>query len=325
MADTITTHTSGEVADLLKRWGFVHASAGKNHKTLRLPSTGKTVAIRKARSSFVGQYVLSEITNLLGVTEAEFFAGPPEKHPILQVVRDPDRGPKGGVSLEDGTPMPRHPSQQPPVEPVWSKDVQNTAPRRKVILYLHSKGGFVRDPAGKASVNMAKDLGMSGAALSMLLKHMERDGQTIKSTTNPATGKVSKATYEILLVEDGPNVAATIRESGALAEAPVPATRPVPDTPTPVPEPVEDTQEVQPSPEPRVEPVDYKKLAEQVINELVRRLTTLDRERALQEEIVLLRERLGRQTEYTTTLRKEKLDLEAELEQRPKPRRRRTT
>lgn len=303
MADTLTQHRTGDIANLLKEWGFRHAEAGKNHRIFKR-ADGAAITLRKRSTSPVGQYTMSEIKNVLGITEEQFLAGPPKAvpEPVSKPVSE---------------------SIQPSVEPLQD-EVRMTEPRRKVIIYLHSKGGSVSDPAGRASVKMAEDLGVTKEALSMLLVKMEKDGQTIKDTISPRTKTKSKKTYEIMLVPEGPGVQAVIAEAFP-KPTPAPVEEPtVEEKPTPAPLPTHPLPPVVEDVVPE-SVLDYKKLAEQVVNELVHRLTVVDRERTLTDEVVDLRLKLRHVTEYAAGLRADKQRLEDELDRRTNVRRIRPT
>jgi hypothetical protein len=313
--NVITNHTSAEVVDQLRRWGFVHGTTGKEHKTLRLPSTGKVISVRKRRTAKINQYTINEALNILAVDEPTFWRGP-----IEQPVKVKIASKKAPVLVPEPAPPPT--PTAPPEVP--QPKVSNTTPRRQVIEFLHAVGGKVEDAQGRALILMAEAMDITQGTLAQLLRKMEKDAQVLKDNLNPATKRtVAKRTYGVHLLYDGPNVASVlgVPPTGPKEplEAPPAATTETKAEPAsaalaalPGMEASEPVGEGSPTSlvQPEAQPLDYERLADAVVNNLVRRLTTLDRERALRAEIAELRGRLNRTVEYGQRLRRERAGLE---------------
>lgn len=293
------TYLVADVLDALKRWNFVRAGEGRDHQEWKHP-LGKVVSLKKGRSAPVNAYQIAEICNILGVKPPEFFRGPAAvvgSHkappPPLPVVP-----PEPAASDQPST----NGKQASGVAPTTADPGPGTMrmePRRKIVAYLHSMGGSVKDTSGRATSKIVEATGHQPQAATSLLRAMEHDGQIVRDING-------KRCYEIVLCYDGPSVRWMVDQlPGAPAQPEA-----IKDLAfEPPPEPDLQIEPEPPAPELKLTQHDYEKIGEAVVQQLVRRLTMSDRTIVLESRVDELQRRLHRLTEYDQRLRRENNEL----------------
>lgn len=292
MATAITSPqpTVREVERLLKAWGFSWSKDLRRSTEYSHPNYSQTITLKKGRTSLINQFQISEIVNLLNVTREQFFAGPPEEYEPLQAVPDlPDPQIAEAIAAKWLGPN-AQPQPEPPKKPVFET-------RTRLIEYLDSVGGTIKDEAGFASRQLLEPSKLNQPALSSMLRAMEADEQIIRSIKG-------KRCFEIVLNTDNNDVQWVLKTAVRVSK---PAQlEPLEEPPTPL---IEIPQAVVEQFIPQVASLstqDYDAIAEAIVRGLLVRLSRVDREAALEARVKELEGRLARTIEYAQGLRRDR-------------------